>query len=285
MAKLKAGLSQRALLVSVNISQWAARKMDKRATETVNVAHRTSSLAGAYSKKLLPQALELETINTITSQTRKYYYEQTLPWVSDGTRIISAKNYLSFVTEMKRLKNLFEHAVKDFQGAYPRLQKEAAKVLGDLYDKDEYPDDIAARFDFMVTYFPLPDVKDFRVQISEAEKREFQRKMKEVESAAMRDCWERLYSVVNTAAEKLKQKDAIFRDSLIENIQSIVDLLPSLNIADDGKLEAQRKEIEKLIGKIDPDELRENPDERKKASKALSEIESKMGAIMGSKKK
>ena len=78
MAKLKAGLSQRALLVSVNVSQWAARKMDKRATETVNVAHRTSSLAGAYSKKLLPQALELETINTITSQTRKYYYEQTL---------------------------------------------------------------------------------------------------------------------------------------------------------------------------------------------------------------
>jgi hypothetical protein len=161
------------------------------------------------------------------------------------------------------------------------LKVEAKKRLGDLYDPDDYPADIEDRFKFEVSYLPLPDAKDFRVAISEAEKREFQRKMREVESKAMTDAWSRLHSVVKTAAEKLSNPDAIFRDSLLANISEMTSILPMLNISNDSKLEEARREVESLVSKLSSDTLRENQGERAKASKRLADIESRMGAFMG----
>lgn len=279
----QSGLSQRALLVTVNISQWVARKMDKRATETVNKKHKTSATAGQYTKKLLPGATELEAVNVVASQARKFFYEQTLPWMSDGTRIISSKNYLKFVAEMRKFKSEFDSKTKDFVAAYPRLKANAVKALGDLYDPAEYPEEIAERFSLEVSYLPMPDAKDFRIEISEAEKREFQRKMKQIESDAMKEVWDRLYNVIKTASDKLKKKDAIFRDSLIENIKEMVDLLPMLNISNDKKLDAIAVNTKLLVSSLSPDTLRDNKAERTKAVKALKDIESKMGAFMGKK--
>lgn len=285
MAKTKVkkdgGLSQRALLVSVNISQWAGRRIDKRATETANLSHKASSTAGNYHKKLLPNAVELKEVSAIASKAREYFYTQTLPWMADGSRIISSKNYLPFVAEMRKIKADFDSAVKGFEAAYPRLKAEAVKQLGDLYDADEYPEDIASKFKIETNYLPMPDVEDFRTEISDTEKREFLSKMREVEGAAMRDCWDRLHKVVKTAATKLAEPDAIFRDSLVENISEIVNLLPKLNITEDANLEKSRLEIEKLVAGLSPETLRVNSKERDKASKKLAEIESKMGAFMG----
>src|SRR5688500_18219760 len=120
--KNNTSLSTRALLVSVNISQWSARKVDKRATATANIAHKANQLAGRYNKKLLPGAKELEEINDISGQARKFYYNQTLPWMTDGTRIISGKNYLPFQTEMRKITAQFESAARKFEAAYPSLR-------------------------------------------------------------------------------------------------------------------------------------------------------------------
>lgn len=283
MAKLKTGLSQRALLVSLNISQWVGRKMDKRATNTANTAHRADASAGSYTKKLLPGAEELEKVNALAAQARKFFYENTLPWMSDGTRIISSKNYLKFVEGMRKTKDEFSRAVKDFEAEYPRLKAEAVKRLGDLHDPEDYPENIGAKFSMQDTYLPLPDAKDFRVEISEAERREFQRKMKEVESQAMRECWSRLRDVVKTASDRLANPDAIFRDSLIENIKEVAALMPLLDISTDSKLDDARREVEAIVKNLSPDVLRDNRGERDKASKALKDIESRMALLWESR--
>ena len=45
-------LSDKALLVQLSISQWTARKYDKRATEQVNNANNAAMTAGRYNKSL-----------------------------------------------------------------------------------------------------------------------------------------------------------------------------------------------------------------------------------------
>jgi hypothetical protein len=274
-------LSTRALLVSVNISQWAARKLDRRATETANLAHKADTGAGNYHKKLLPGAKELEAVSTIASQARKFYYENTLPWMSDGTRIISSKNYLKFQTEMRKIKAEFDQAVKAFSAAYPQLKIDAEKRLGDLYDSSEYPENIEDKFNISVDFLPMPDSKDFRVAVSDAEKREFEKKMKAIETAAMRDAASRLFQVLKAATEKLKDPKAIFRDSLLENIAEISSLIPALNISNDSKLDQLSDDARALVDSIDTDTIRKDNNERDKARKALADIESRMGAFMG----
>lgn len=281
----ESSLSTRALLVHINISQWAGRRTDKQATETVIKEHKTNLSAGSYNKRLLPNATELEAIATIASSIRKYFYEQTLPWMTDGSRIISAKNQMKFATEIRKMISEFETAVIDFESAYPRLQAAAQKTLGGLYNNGEYPSHatIKNKFKIEVNYMPLPDVKDFRVEVSEAEKKAFVDKIKETESAAMHEVWNRLHTVVKAAAEKLAEPDAIFRESLLENVRSMCDMLPALNVSDDEKLNQAKKDIEKLISGYSSNSLREDKSKRADAAKKLKSVTDKMGAFMGSK--
>lgn len=283
MSNFKSSLSHRALLVSLNISQWGARKSDKKANATVVSQHKSESSAGNYTKKLLPGAAELEKIHAISSLARKYFHTQTLPWMTDGTRIISAKNYMNFVAEMRKQKSEFEKLVSEFSVAYPQLRTDAAKKLGDLYNLDEYPSSIEDKFSFEDNYFPLPDSSDFRIVMSDSQKKDFEKKIKAVESKAMGEVWERLHSVIRAAIEKFSSPDLIFRDSLLTNISELVAMLPMLNISEDSDLDRLATETNDLVSKLSAETIRENQTERKDAAKALTEIENKMKSFMGVK--
>lgn len=279
-------LANKALLVYVSISQWTGRKLDRRATETVAVTHRTNNQAGNYHKKLLPGSHELAKVSMIAGQIRKYFYGMTLPWFSDGARIIKSSSYMTFANEFRKMKSDYDRAVAEFISVYPALQKAAQNSLGSLYSPSDYPSahKLANAFQCEVNFLPLPDVKDFRVEISDAEKRAFVNKMKAIETDAMRDVWTRLHDVVQKAAEKLAQPDAIFRDSLLDNVTDLCALLPKLNVTDDPELEKARVNVEKAVSKMKPEILRDNAKDRQDAAAKLAEISKTMGAFMGGAK-
>ena len=276
-------ISNKAILVNVKISQWVGRKLDKRATETVAISHSTDGKVGNYTKKLLPGAEELAEITRLAQSIRNFFYEQTLPWCADGSRILASKNYLEFTKAFNLKKDAFDQAVQAFIYEYPRLQAIAYHKLGDLYKEAEYPsiDKLRQSYRCEINFFPIPEVSDFRVQISEEEKLAFQKHMQEVEANATQECWKRLYDTVSKAANKLNAPDAIFRDSLIENITECCTLLSKLNITDDPTLESMRMEIEKLASKINPDTCRESEIARNETAKQLNDITSRMSAFMG----
>lgn len=276
-------LTNSALLVSLNISQWTGRKLDKTATNTVEVNHSTEKRVGNYTKKLLPGAKELDRISALAQSIRQFFYTNTLPWSTEGNRIISSKNYMDFTTEYKRRKNEFDQAVNDFIAVYPNLKAAAKSKLGNLFQEHEYPTPqyLVGAFKCEVAFYPLPDVSDFRVEISETEKQTFLATMRETETKAIKECWSRLYTVVEKAVEKLGQPEAIFRDSLIGNIQDLCSLIPKLNITDDPTLETMRQQLEKTIADVDVHECREMPDYRQEKTKELNRILDSMGAIMG----
>lgn len=276
-------LSERALLVSLTVSQWIGRKLDKKATNTVMKEHKTDSASGGYTKKLLPGAGELAAVTNVAAKARQYFYDNTLPWMSDGTRIISGKNYINFTNEIRKIKSEFEKVVSIFEIAYPSLKIQAEKKLGDLFNDEDYPKYIGNKFDLEVNFLPMPDVKDFRIDVSNAEKKDFERKMKEIEQKAMQDVWSRLHKTIKSASEKLSNPDAIFRDSLLENITELTAILPMLNISDDKELERVTGEVNTLVNSYRSDNLRENKEDRTKAAKELAELERNLSAYCGSK--
>jgi len=276
-------LSNKALLANLTVSQWTGRKLDKQATNTVATTHQTKGRAGNYTKKLLPESKELEAISTRCNALRTFFYDQTLPWYSDGSRILSSKNYLDFTNEFKKLKADFDHAVDLFLVEYPALQARAANQLGNLFNNADYPSVTGLRtlFSCNISLMPIPAIEDFRVEILDSEKQTFITRMRDIESAAMKDCWNRLYSVVSKATQRLSDPDAIFKNTLIENITDICALLPKLNVTDDATLESMRTAVESAVSKLQPDTLRDNMHARKNAVNELDQITSKMSAIMG----
>ena len=115
-------LSDRALLVQLSISQWTARKYDKKVTQDVASTHGVTTAAGRYNKVLLPMNDYLDRVHKKSTLIRTKFYENTLPWGIEGTMMLPSANYLKFVTEFRREKGEWQYLVDEFERNYPQLK-------------------------------------------------------------------------------------------------------------------------------------------------------------------
>jgi hypothetical protein len=152
--------------------------------------------------------------------------------------------------------------------------------LGTLFNVSNYPspDNLARLFDVSANVFPLPDASDFRVQITDAERASFIQKIQDAENLALSDCHTRLREVIARATERLAQPDAIFRDTLIDNIREVLDVLPRLDFSSNPNLAAFRARTESALTGVTPKDLRESSGLRETAARNLSTILSDMSA-------
>jgi hypothetical protein len=280
-------LNDRALLVQLSISQWTARKYDKKATRQVADANGTTMDAGRYNKALLPMNDLLDNIHKKTTHIRSKFYDNTLPWGIEGTMMLPTANYLNFMSEFRKERGEWNTLVDTFWQNYDGLVSNAQRVLGSLYDHSDYPSsaDIRQKFHMDMAVFPVPST-DFRVSIGSDElsriQQDVERRVQEAQSKAMTEVWQRLHDRVKHMAEKLADPKAIFRDSMIENAREICALLPRLNFSDDPNLEAMRQQVEASLIKH-PDALRNDPDLRRDTAAEAKKIMDAMSVFMGAK--
>ncbi len=278
-------LNDRALLVQLSISQWLARKYDKKATREVAVAHGTAVDVGRYNKSLLPMQNLLDNVHKKASLIREKYYKNTLPWGMDGTMMLPTSNYLQFMNEFRKEKGEWIQLVDDFVAEYPQLVANASTMLGGLYDAADYPtaSQIRDKFRMDMAVYPVPS-SDFRVEIANDElsriQHDVETRVKDAQQQAMQEVWQRLFDRVKHMAEKLSDPKAIFKNSMVEHATELCALLPRLNFADDPNLEALRKEVESKLIKH-PEALRNDPDLRSDTAAEARRIMAAMGTFMG----
>ena len=279
-------LIDKALLVQLNISQWTARKYDKKASRKVAEEFHSYIDQGRYNKALLPMNGLLDRVHKKTTLIRTKFYTNTSPWGIEGTFMLSSKNYLSFTNEFRKEKGEWQYLVDDFLNNYDDLRQDAQRVLGQLYNEDDYPsqDMLARKFSMDLAIFPVPST-DFRVAIGDEELAEIQkdveRRVVDAQNHAMQDLWDRLYKQVEHMTEKLSDPKAIFRDSMVENARELCSLLPRLNFTDDPNLENLRQQVEANIARHHPDALRNDPDLRQDTAAEAKAIMEKMKTFMG----
>ena len=277
-------LSDRALLVQLSISQWTARKFDKKVTNDVANTHGVASSAGRYNKALLPMNDLLDRVHKKSTYIRTKFYENTLPWGMEGTMMLPSANYLNFVTDFRKEKNEWLYLVSDFKNHYGQLLMDAQRLLGSMYNSADYPTEyeLDKKFSIDMAMFPVP-ATDFRVQIASDElsriQQDVEARVKNAQQQAMNEVWTRLYDRVKNMAEKLADPKAIFRDTLVDNLRDQCDMLTRLNFADDPNLEALRSEVESNLLKH-PDALRNDPDLRRDKAAEAKAIMDKMSVFM-----
>ena len=278
-------LNDRALLVQLSVSQWTARKYDKKVTQDIAIANHTTMDAGRYNKALLPMNDSLDNVHKKTTYIRTKFYDNTLPWGIEGTMMLPTANYLNFMTEFRREHNEWEHLVNVFLIDYPTLVDNAKRVLNTMYNDDDYPsvDVIKDKFKMDMAIFPVPST-DFRVQIASDELTRIQQdvevRVKQAQQKAITEVWTRLYDRVKNMADKLADPKSIFRDTLVENLREQCNMLSRLNFTDDPNLETMRQQVEDGLLKH-PEALRNNPDLRSDTALEAKSIMDKMSVFMG----
>jgi hypothetical protein len=280
-------LSDKALLVHLGISQWTARKLDKKASEQVAAANGAGVGSGRYNKSLLPTCTVLDRLKAETALIRKEFYRNTLPWGIEGTFILPTANYLSFMTEYRGKKGGWESLVKQFVREYPQAQRDAQSILGGLYKASDYPTqwEIARKFSMSMDILPVPASGDFRVELSEAEgdamRADLEKRVADSSKAAMSEVWQRLYDKVEWLTDRLSDPDNVFHDDTYTDAQDLVKMLPRLNLTDDPDLEGMRREVEQKLFNLHPQAVRNDPEVRTDTHAEAKAIMEKMAAFMG----
>lgn len=280
-------LSEKAMLVSLSISQWTARKKDKRATSEIHDRYNADDKSGQYNKALIAKD-RLETIRQTATAAREEHYKLTLPWLDTGARILPSAMFDQYSQAMRDHRARFEQAVREFLTNYEAYVHEARYRLNGLYDPADYPqpEEMAAKFSFSCDVLPLPDAADFRVQLQaedmERLQRNTQQRIDQAQAQATQDLYGRLAEVVGRMAERLGgDEKKTFRNSLVENVRELVDLIPGLNVTQDPRIEEIRQAAADRLTKYEPDTLRENSRARQETAQAAQDIMDKMSAYMG----
>jgi hypothetical protein len=289
--KAASPLSRKAVLVSVNIKTWTARKLDMRVTDETNRKYRAAKDAGRYNKRLLAGE-HLAELNALVSKARHLHYRMTRPWADDGPRILANMLFAKFSDEFRVLKRDFGIAADKFAKAYTSFVDARKGELNGLFNANDYPParEIRKRFNLDLTVLPFPDAEDFRADLDDDTladiKAELQTTTQSVLDNAMRDTAEQIVETVGHMAQKLKDYKTgapgernIFRDSLVENVRELADLLPAFNLADDPKLTAITKRIKTELCAETADTLREDEKVRVTVQKSADQIVAAVGAL------
>ena len=271
-------LQDRAMLATLNISQWTNRKHDKSISEEVEKQHGATD-AGRYNKLLVHKS-SLEPINKIASACRIYHYKMTLPWGDNGDRLLPGALFTEYAKEIRGYKDQFHNAAAAFVVRFPSLVSEARTRLGSMYEASDYPDvsEMRARFAIETSFSSVASAGDFRVELNEeyvnSIKREITERTENLQKDAVRHCWGRVRTVVSNIHERLADKDNKFKDSLIENARELIAILPALNITGDSELIAIETDVKALL--LPPDRLRSDNTLRSETAQKAADILAKM---------
>ena len=262
-------LASSAMLVELSISVWTGRKKDKRESKTVANQNYADSGVVSVNKMLLGDCDKLKAINELRGKMRNHvHYAMTMPWSDVGTvRLLSTKAYPDYHQQMTALiaegEKLVDEFVDDFDFAKARAQAQ----LGNLYVHDDYPtaEQIRSKFGFRLNYSPIPDAGDFRVDIGNEAvaqlKADYEKFYGDQLSKAMGDVWKRMHTALTNMSDKLTDsngKKQVFRDTLVSNALSMVDLLTTCNVTGDSQMEAMRQRLESTLRGVTPEGLRDD---------------------------
>lgn len=302
------GIASAAMIGSLNISVWEARKLDRN-TQAEVLANKgaKSRRAATVSKHLFSECPALEAIKTLRGEARVWFNNATLPWDDNGGRLITTAQYMRVIDQAGKYEQRFNHLIETFKNVYQTEISKQAFEMGALFDRSEYPpaNEVQSKFRFGLSVSPVPLAGDFRVDVgNEAAaqlKAQYEKAMEQRVAGAVSDTWQRVKAQVEWVHERMtavlehdpdaveeipttdengtvvrvdikKKRRPKLYDSMLEQGLELCQLLKDLNVTNDPRLEAARRDLEAALTRVDLDSLKESTELQRATKSAMQDI-------------
>lgn len=267
-----------ALVVNLAIGQWVGQRLDKGASRKVTEDAGADADAARVNKHLVPKETLLP-IQQAATAVRNHYYSKTLPWRDNGDRLLTRKMFTIFMDEHGPMKEKWQAEVDTFLATtYPSAVARAEFRMGELFNADDYPsvDQLRTRFHITLDLDAVTDAKDFRVKLEDEQLDEVRTQMEDAMRSrlqkAVGDIWTRLGDTLEHFQRTMADPAKVFRDSTVENLKEIVEMLPNLNVLDDPHLNELGVAITKNLLGWEAKDLRKQPEARAQVASAAAGI-------------
>ncbi len=268
-------LAERAVLMRMSAGMPGKHRKDRELSDQVKTDKGLGAHAGGWIKNKFPD-WALQPLEKLVNEARAYHGAVTLPF-DNGIGILPAALIVEYGDRMRDFAGQFANLKEShFRAKYPEMVEWAKREHNGTFDASDYPEveEVMKSFYFKTEPLPVPDAAHFENTVkslmgvdTEAVTIRVQDAMQEAQKELMR----RLIEPVRAMAEKLAEpiiqkpnkkgvivdKQPVFRDSLIGNLQEIAKLAPKLNIAGDPAIDAFVTEIDALA-RVPLDHLRES---------------------------
>ena len=266
-------------------NMWQARAFDKSATETLE-ANAGVTKVGRYNKTLLKGNKDLKEVQQAFYKVYEYYKDHSLPWMSDGARIIPSAELLDFTAEVTRLKENCMALVSRLHDNWNAAVQEDANRMGSLFNPLDYPDadTMASLWDIRLVVMPISDGGDFRTEVSDDIKAALDAELQETEAMATEHCMKELLEPITAMAERLSvpvgEAGSVFRDTLVSNLKDAATRVKKLNINDNDTINSTCDRVLSVLSGVDAQTLRDVDGVRNSVASSMRALQKNLAAYL-----
>lgn len=283
-----------ATLVSVEISVPSFSITDKQVSDEVNAQKRASKHASKVTKQLMADCPEYKAItNKRSSIMSSWLPLLTYLWAA-GLYLLPNSRLAQFKKEVAVHIAEFNALVQAFLNVYEDTIAKQAFVQGDMFKRDDYPtrDEVARKFSINVYMQEVPS-GDFRNVIGQEAVQDAVRDLQEqasnyVQAMADRQVEDfrkvidqlihacRIETNVGENGEIKVERGRLYQ-STFDKALEYCEVLKDMNIMGNPALDALRLDIQKTLGGLTVEQVRDSDSKRITIKEDLEDIKNRFG--------
>lgn len=230
-------IRNRALLVNVSFRKPQMTKFDRKATNDAEMANNARGAIKAQ-KMLYPKHL-IDPIVSLEAEVYAYLRRKTVRWGDSNMYLLDASKFMEVREQLEKYKVQREHLVAVFAQNWAQVLETAQDQQGALFDASVYPDvsEVAEQFTMHLSFLPVGSLgtdlfDNVESEIKDAIEKQVKETTNRLVGEAVLDPLRRLMNCVLNIHDKTSREDSRIHDSLMKDMEELVDAMPSLNVMD-----------------------------------------------------
>lgn len=275
--------------VKVSFSWLGTRRSlsDAQTRQAANQFDADAELVSAYKKLIDTKHPAFKAVNAVKGQVVNYWRGITLPYPTEGVRLIKRDDIEGFDRRMQEFRDELREAVANLQLEYESLKARAREHLGALYDPSDYPASLEAEFSITWEYPPVEPPRylmNFNPELYAQEQARIQTRFEQAVTMAEDAFADQLQDLVGHLIERLTDKSdgqpKIFRNSAVENFREFYEQFKRLNVRGNTELDALVSRANDLVSGVDPQDLRDSAIRRQELKNQMHEVRNTLDELL-----
>ena len=280
------------ILIRAKVSVMTFTKQDREISDEVTASKKAARNAGRYTKQLFADVPELRAL--LNDRQTWYNYIQRVSYTWDGEwGYLPTVRIPEVMAEVRQRRARSHELLENFIAVMPVAISNEAFVLGDMFNRDDYPtpDEVRSRFKVTVQTMDIP-VGDYRVTIADdlADdlKRNFEQQTRDIINDIHNKQNEQLIKVLQSFSHccdsetvmeggEVKVKRRKMYESTLTDALELCNTFAKFNLTNDPKLEEARRDLLKILDGVTIDQLRNSDTKRTVVKEGVDDILSKFG--------
>lgn len=274
-------IASSALIVNLSRSVPDLVKNDPEAAKAL-ARIKNADIGAVTARKSLIDSPALKDLQRLSREIYQWHIKNTVPWGDLGQRLKDNAGLIDYRNTMNKFEIQFEALANKVVYEYPACCARAQNRLGDLYDPALFPsvEELRRKMSLRVTYEPIADPSNFIVQIGDQAAEEMKKQYNDVLSSRMEGISNYIYEKLREPLTNLVKRidyeadDAPtgFRNTIVDNVMQIVELMGTCNFNNDPKIDRLKRELRNALKGVTPDALREDSGLRRHTKQEVQKI-------------